>query len=119
MDHTQLPWRLRTFRIAGVDLQYSPDPVDGAGRKWFSVIESADGHRVMETFGATAEEAEANARLVLQRVNAYDALFAAVTRAYQVEHSVTQGEERELRQGYHRLLDEAIRVAGVGIGTHV
>lgn len=47
--------------------------------------------------------------------NARVALVAAVTRAYQVEHSVTQGEERELRQGYHRLLDEAIRVAGVDL----
>lgn len=83
------------------------------------VIDSAGGLITIEVFGATAAEAEANARLVLQRVSAYDALFAAVVRAYRVEHSVTQGEERELRQGYHRLLDEAIRVAGVGIGTHV
>lgn len=51
--------------------------------------------------------------------NARVALVAAVTRAYQVEHSVTQGEERELRQGYHQLLDEALEAARVEIGTHV
>lgn len=48
---------------------------------------------------------------------AHDGLVAAVQRASDIEHSVTQKLERELREGYRELLDAAIgpwRTGGTG-----
>lgn len=37
-------------------------------------------------------------------------LLRLVKRAYAIEHSVTQGQERALRQRYRELLDEALGI---------
>lgn len=45
--------------------------------------------------------------------NALRLLARAVTRAAAIEHSVTQGQERELRVRYRELLTEALAVIGL------
>ena len=47
-----------------------------------------------------------------RRINSHESLLAACQRAYDVEDSVTQGLERELRVGYFDMLKAALADAG-------
>ena len=56
---------------------------------------------------------ERDAEYICRAVNAHDALVAACACALAIERSVTQGQERKLREGYETLLETALaRVKG-------
>lgn len=52
------------------------------GRDWIAVVFTADEQRVAQAYGATKEEAEANATLITTAVNAFPALLAACEDGY-------------------------------------
>lgn len=60
----------------------------------------------------TDEVGTANAKLIVRAVNAHATMLAALQRAQAIELSVTQGLERELREGYRELLTAAIAAGG-------
>lgn len=64
--HSPLPWKLHTFHTMNGET-HSLNCVGKSmcGRNWTCYVETAGGDSVLETYGATKEEAIANAQLVL------------------------------------------------------
>lgn len=83
--HTPTPWRIHVFRTTlnsdGFKLALLCVGKSMTGRDWTAYIESEDRTTVLQTDGATEEEAIANAQLVLRAVNNHDALVEALRRA--------------------------------------
>lgn len=66
-EHTPLPWRLESFDVLD-DIKVHALNARGkspTGRNWTAYGLAASGELVFEAYGFTPEEAEANARLIL------------------------------------------------------
>ena len=86
-EHSPLPWHVGA---SGASIQRGSETL-----AWlFSDEEDTSG--------------KANAAFICRAVNSFDELLAACKRARDIEYSVTQGQERELRVGYLTMLDMAI-----------
>lgn len=94
------PWKQRLVNgfIAAENQETGELLVLNSANKFDTVI-----HRLNENAANLARIAELEA----QR----DAMLAACERALAIEKSVTQGQERELRQGYRTILVDALAAA--------